>query len=312
MTYEPPGPAGQSPWQQPPAGPFHGAPGSQSPYPGQPAEQSAWGAPGHQPTNPGYGQPPAASGYGQPPAAPGYGQPGPVPGFPAPAYGQPVGPAPKSNRTLLVVLASIGAVVVLCCGGATALYVIGSEKTPVASASAAPSVSPVAAPSSVPTTGPKDDTGGSAPDDAGGNVPDDTGTADPKTSNMRIGQTLVLTRKSSGDQMEVTVTKVTTRKTGCAGGQAPDGVYLLATVRVEIVKGTGSVNPLYFRFRGAGAQTNSTIDAMFSGCGQLRSGVDLKAGTKVDGTLVFETRSPKGELVFQQPGDATTSSWKVG
>ncbi|MBO4210956.1 DUF4352 domain-containing protein, partial [Micromonospora echinofusca] len=138
---------------------------------------------------------------------------------------------------------------------------------------------------------------------------------DDETENMAIGDTLILT-SSDGDELRVTVQKVTTRKTGCRSyAPEPDnGTYLVADVTVEVVKGTGSINPLYFNFVDSSGTEENGLGGIFAGCGTaLSSGVDLAAGTKRSGTVVFDVKSAKGKIVYAELlGGNARGSWKVG
>ena len=122
--------------QQPPYG-SPGQYGQQPPYgsPGQYGQQSPYGDPGQ------YGQPPPydeTGQYGQPAAygQPEYGQ----TEYGQPAYGLPPAPPPKKrSKVLPIVLISVAIALVLCVGGAVALYAIGKDKVDEINAAANPS-----------------------------------------------------------------------------------------------------------------------------------------------------------------------------
>lgn len=347
-----PDPAGQSPQYGPPADPYgppsdpfnappptavwNPTPGGGDPYtpPGGygPPSGDPYAPPGggygppsgdpYAPPSGGYGDPyaPPGGGYGPPapvsgypPApAPGYGPPAPVSGYPpqAPGYGPPpqgvpgYGPPPmspvlpaKKSNTLMIVLIAVSVVLVLCCGGAVAALVAAGDEDPVADDR--PDIS-----TSQPTTG---STGRDL-------APPDQTKNDPETENMKVGDTLVIT-STDGDELRVTVRKVTSRTTGCReySNEPDNGTYVVVEVTAEVVKGTASINPLYLNFVDAAGVEENSIGGIFSGCGEpLRSGVDLPAGTKREGTIVFDVKAAKGKIVYSELGGSARGSWTVG
>ncbi|MEU4680890.1 DUF4352 domain-containing protein [Micromonospora sp. NPDC023737] len=285
-------PVSGSPWAAPstPEPPVSGAPPQPSGNP--------WAAPGtaQQPTPPGP-YPPAGQPY---PAAPGAYPPGAYPpggfppgGFPPGGFppGGPQPPQKKSNKTVLIIVIVAAVLALLCCGGGVAALIYGANQADEVVAS-------------LPTTTPTRDV------DSPPAVPvDPDETADGETSNMPVGDTLVITNDLSA--VEITVTKFSTRTKGC-NEFAPDpdqGIYLIADVTVKVTKGSAAVNPLYFQWVAADGTETNAIAGLFAGCGESLEPGEISAGRKVTGTVVFNVADKNGVLEylhqFQPAG-----SWK--
>jgi hypothetical protein len=151
---------------------------------------------------------------------------------------------------------------------------------------------------------------------ATGAAPADTATAgdDAKKFDLKPGSTVTLTG-DDGSVQETTIVSFKLHKGACSQfGTAPDnGAYLVAELRVEQKKGTGSVNPLYFNFVGADGTTSDAIGGAFSGCAKndLGSTNSLRAGAKRSGQVAFDVKSAKGTVELT-PGMAadTVGSWR--
>jgi hypothetical protein len=268
-------------------------PTSGAPYPTQPPTS---GAPYPPPGAPGGSYPPPpTSGAPYPPA----GQFPPAPGAPyPPAPGQPFGPpVKKSNKGLWIGL-GVGALVLvlLCCGGGIFMIYNGGKK-----AQEAIEQLPTSAPSADPFDTPTPTESGSAPS---------ARPTDGETFNMKPGDTLII--NDDEGTIEITVGNFRTKTDACSEFMpAPkQGMFLIADVTAEITKGTGSINPFYFRWKGADGSSQSGISGAFSGCGKLiSSGNDLPVGTKRTGQIVLDVKDKDGVIEYQHEFK-TAGSWK--
>lgn len=244
-------------------------------------------------------QPPS---FGQQPQQP-YGQPQPGQTIPVVV----AAPPKKKNRLILWIGVVLAALTVMCCG-AIGINAAGSDngtkvKQPAAGLATTKSVAPSptseqAADVAEPTEEPTEDAA--------------------ETMNMKLGTTITVT--TDDGTVEVTVSKQTKykspRTTACQQYMPkPDnGYYLVFNVKMEVVSGTGSINPLYFTHVDPDGGTSEAIGGMFSGCGKpLDSGNDMRAGTKRSGQLVFDSASTKGAVEFGGSFfGGTQASWKIG
>lgn len=227
----------------------------------------------------------------------------PVGSWPVPPQ-QPVAPVkPKGRNGKVVVGGFVGfLLLVACCGGVVSLAG-GGEQPPVkrGAAATAPVQSSPAATSAPTTTEPVE--------------------PEPSQSSEEFGLPLGVTFTATDydGTVEITVSKSKKypkpRTSACKKYMADpnEGYYLVFDVKVEVIAGTGSINPLYFEFVDGDGYTASTMVGSFSGCGKwLDSGNDLRAGTKRSGQLVFDTASLSGEVTYNPVLGSPVASWKVG
>ncbi|MEU3452022.1 DUF4352 domain-containing protein [Micromonospora sp. NPDC006766] len=287
----------QDPNQQPAEPPTQAFPTApMPPVPGDPyaPQPPVSGAP--QPPYPpvlGEPQPP------YPPQPPAGGGPYPPPGGPyPPAPGQPFGvpPAKKSNKTVWIIVGIAAAVLLLlCCGGGIFAVYNGFKKVqdtveslPTPGITADPfDETPTGAPKSTPKPGP-------------------TG----ETFNMRPGETLVITDDQG--TIEITVSKFHTKDKACQAylPEPKNGIYLIADVTAEVTKGKASINPFYFSWIDADGNEENGLGGALSGCGKLLgSGINLAAGSKRTGQLVFDVKDTNGNLEYEHQLE-TAGSWK--
>ncbi|MFC0029065.1 DUF4352 domain-containing protein [Micromonospora chaiyaphumensis] len=281
--YPPPGgaypPAPESPYApQPPI--------SGTPYPPPGAPQPAYPATGAAfPPPPGQYPPPPGEAY--PPTGP----------YP-PAPGQ-FGPPPKkSNKNVWITVGIVVAVMLLlCCGGGIFAIYSGAQKTKDAI-------------DNLPTPGV---TYGNPIDDAptgGASATPEPGRTDGETFNMPSGDTLII--NDDDGTVEITVSNFRTKDKACQQYMPgpKNGMYLIADVTAEVTKGTGSVNPFYFKWVGSDGTEESGVGGAFSGCGKLMgSGNNLPSGTKRTGQLIFDVKNKNGTLEYQHHL-RTAGSWK--
>ncbi len=272
-----------------PQPPVSGAP--QPAYPPAPGEPQPAYPP--QPTAAGGGYPPPGGAY---PSAPGGAYaPGPYP----PAPGQPFGtpPAKKSSKNVWIIVGIVAAVLLLlCCGGGVYTVYGGFKKAQEAI-------------ESLPTPGITTDPFDETPTEAPQSKPEPNRT-DGETFNMKPGETLVITDDES--TLEITVSKFQTRDKACKAylPEPQNGLYLIADVTAEVTKGTGSINPFFFRWVGANGSEENSLGAILSGCGKLLdSGNNLAAGSKRTGQLVFDVKDTNGVLEYQHQLE-TAGSWR--
>lgn len=241
-----------------------------------------------QPYQPPGGYPPAPPPpqYGQVPVQPGWqqhpGQPGPVPGFPPPA------PA-KGKKGPIIAVAAV--VAVASCFGLAAL---GGE-TPSDKAS-------VSQPGS---------TAAKARDVA---EPAENKAADEKLATFGVPVGSTITASDGGDVIEATLRSVTTFKKGCnsLNVDPEQGMYVVAEVVVTQKKGSGSVNPLDFKFVADDGTTANALSSVFSGCDDPSlDSSDLRAGQKRSGKIAFDARMKVGQIEWAPGGMLadTVGSW---
>ncbi|SBT51627.1 hypothetical protein [Micromonospora auratinigra] len=317
--YAPPPTSGTPYASQPPAGdPFAPLPPtSGAPYPPQPSAGDPYAPP---PTSGAGYPPPPTSGAGYPPPPGGaypppggaYPPPGgaypPPPGqFPSgpgypPAPGQPFpgAPAKKSNKGLWIGL-GIGALVLvlLCCGGGIFAVYSGGKQAEKAI-------------NNLPTTAPSDPFTDPTPSSSGSDSDStpDPGKTDDQTFNMKPGDTLII--NDDDGTIQITLSNFRTKTDACQEFMPgpKKGMFLIADVTAEVTKGTGSINPFYFRWKGADGSEESGISGAFSGCGKLlKSGNNLPAGTKNTGQVVLDVKDKNGVIEYQH-NFRPAGSWK--
>jgi hypothetical protein len=297
--------APQPPVSGAPQPPTSGAPYPPPPVPGggyPPAPESPY-APPHasgapyppQPQYPPTGAafPPPAGQYPPPPGG-AYPQTGPYP----PAPGQFGPPARKSNKNVWITVGIVVAVMLLlCCGGGIFAIYRGAEKTKDAI-------------DNLPTPGvtysnPVDDT-----PTGGTSATPEPGRTDGETFNMPSGDKLIV--NDDDGTVEITVGNFRTKDKACQEFM-PDpknGTYLIADVTAEVTKGTGSINPFFFKWVGSDGSEESGVGGAFSGCGKLMgSGNNLPTGSKRSGQLIFDVKNKNGTLEYQHHL-RTAGSWK--
>lgn len=227
--------------------------------------------------------------------------------------GQPTGPVagvepvtaarPKGPRVKAIVGGFVGTLLVVACCGLGASVFGGGEQS--AAVKAAPEIN-------VPAT--------TAPAATTPAAPEPTET-EPEPTQETLGLPLgvTVTATDSNGEVEITVSQSKKypkpRKKGCGDyPQNPDaGLYLVVDVKMEVVKGTGSINSLFFQHVDPDGYTTSTSTGIFSGCGKdLSSGNNLPKGTKRSGQMVFDLASAKGEIEFGGPLGDRLASWNVG
>lgn len=220
-----------------------------------------------------------------------------------PPIDQATAPKKRRSRALPLIFGASALVVVLCCGGA-AVFGGGDEQPqvktkaaqPTARASTAPATTAPAEPVAPETTEPE---------------PEPEPTQD--TMRLAVGKTATVTDQFG--TIKVTVTKARKRTTGCKSYSIDpnNGHYLLVDVKVQVVEGEGSINPLWFTFVDADGQTAEMFGGIFAHCGAaLESGNDFPAGSKRSGQVVFDVATTKGEVVFSGPLGDPRASWTVG
>ncbi|MGK5738230.1 DUF4352 domain-containing protein [Micromonospora sp. URMC 103] len=286
-----PPPAGQQPWapptapQPPVSGPPYPPVSGAAPYP---PVSGAAPYPPHGPYPP-VAHPP------QPPYPQGPG--GYPPGAGYPPAGLP--PEKRSNRTLLIVIAVVVAVLaLLCCGGGIAAVIVGANTDDPVESLPTPAV----------TSG-VGDTPGSRPSSPAAPTRGSAAPTDGETMNMPAGDTLVIS--DDDGTIHITVTRFSTRKTACEQfGLDPDeGMYLIADVTVKVTEGSGSVNPLFFRWMAADGTESNAVAGAFSGCGKTLPPGNLSTGSERTGTVVFDVADTNGALEYQHRFE-TAGSWR--
>ncbi|WP_089156534.1 hypothetical protein [Micromonospora sp. NBS 11-29] len=304
-----------------PADPYASAPGD--PY--APISGTPYPPPGGAYSPPGGGYPPPGGAY--PPPGGAYPPPGgayPPPGYSQPAYPQPgkyapaeaypgsgpypppapFGPPPRnsSRNVWLTVGLVVALLLVLCCGGGIFAVYSGTKK-------AQREIGTLPTPG-ITFGGPTDSPTYGTPTDGPSTSTPQPGTTDDETFNMPAGDKLII--NDDEGTIEITVGNFQTKKTACREFM-PDpknGMYLVADVTAEITKGTGSINPFYFSWKGTDGTRESGIAGAFSGCGKLMtSGNNLPAGSKRSGQLIFDVKDTNGVVEYQHRL-RTAGSWK--
>lgn len=144
---------------------------------------------------------------------------------------------------------------------------------------------------------------------------DDPGTSS-KTFDLPAGTTMTITA-DDGSVTATTVSNLRLHKGSCGefGAKPDNGSYLIADVVVTQVKGTGSINPLYFDWVGDDGTTSNSIGGAFSGCtkNDLTSTNSLREGAKRSGQIAFDVRDAKGAIEYSPGGlgSDAVGSWKA-
>ncbi|WNM41276.1 hypothetical protein RMN56_08020 [Micromonospora halotolerans] len=282
-------PAPESPYAPPPTSGTPYAP--QPPTSGAPYPPPGGAQPPYPPAGAGFPPPP-----GQYPPPPGEAYPptGPYP----PAPGQFGPPAKKSNKNVWITVGIVAAVMLLlCCGGGIFAIYSGAQKTKDAI-------------DSLPTPGvtfsnPVDDT-----PTGGTSATPEPGRTDSETFNMPSGDTLIV--NDDDGTVEITVGNFRTKDKSCQEFMPgpKNGMYLIADVTAEVTKGTGSINPFFFKWVGTDGTEESGVGGAFSGCGKLMgSGNNLPTGSKRSGQLIFDVKNKNGTLEYEHHL-RTAGSWK--
>jgi hypothetical protein len=286
-NWQQPPPYGQPPQYPPtppydPAQPYGPGPGQQ--YPGQsydphqqqyppappydPGQQYAgnqqWQQPGQQ-----YPPPPGPSPYGQP-------------GYPPSPYGAVPPQPPSSGRGLKIALLVIGIVVVLC-GGTTAIVLVANHK------------------SNNTATGGSSATPGAADTGTGG-TSGPTGAPESDAAGVKTF--------AMGDTAKGTAYDGSTFTMKLSGATVK-GNDIMVTVDITCTKGSVAYNPLYYSLQGTDGKK---YDVDFLGDGTLDAG-DLAEGKSVHGTVAFEAPSSQlkgGKVAVTDAVFEVQAYWKLG
>jgi hypothetical protein len=272
--YDPAQPYGAGPGQQYPGQSFD--PNQQQYPPGQqydPSQQYAAGAGSQQWQQPGqqYPPPPGPNPYGQP-------------GYPPSPYGAVPPQPPSSGRGLKIALLIIGIVVVLC-GGATAIVLVANHKSN-SSANGTSTATPRAA----------DTTGGGSTTDS------PTGTPESDAAGVKTF--------AMGDTAQGTAYDGSTFTMKLSGATVK-GNDIMVTVDITCTKGSIAYNPLYYTLKGTDGKE---YDIDFLGDGTLDAG-DLAEGKSVHGTIAFEAPSSQlkgGKVAVTDAVFEVQAYWKLG
>ncbi|MEU8072536.1 hypothetical protein AB0B20_22545 [Micromonospora sp. NPDC049151] len=192
--------------------------------------------------------------------------------------------------------------VLLCCGGGLFAIYSGAKNDREA---AAPPPTPditYGQPTASPPTG-------GTPTDAPTGTPQ-PGTTGGVASNMPAGARLTV--NDAEGSIAITVGNFRTRDAACSEVMPgpKNGMFLIADVTAEITKGTGSINPFYFTWVAADGTEENGVAGAFSGCGKLMpAGVNLPAGSKRSGQLIFDVKDRDGVVEYKHRF-RTAGSWK--
>jgi hypothetical protein len=189
---------------------------------------------------------------------------------PPPNYTTPTPPPRKRMAAWKVVTITLSAIAVLCGLGAVGIGVL---------------VSSVDAPSVATRSG--------DPLPAVDDKP-----APNKASTFKVPVGTTITADDGEGVVHVTVTASRWQVRGCDNNalSKPKMAYVVIDVTVQVVSGTGSVNPLYFEFTATDG-TDATM-GIFAGCADLGSGNGYPAGTTKKGQLVYDAARGPGELYW--------------
>jgi Domain of unknown function (DUF4352) len=245
-------------------------------------------------------QPMSGAPYGHPyPPQPGYGYPPPQPGQPS-WMPPPVAPVKKTWTGKRIVMAAVGGVLVLCCGGAGLAVLTDDAPTTTTSTS----------------TG---ETGGSKPADGApaAQNPEKAPAEKPaENDTFNVPTGTKITHADDGDTIEAVMRSVKTHKKGCnsLGVDPENGLFVVVDVVVTQTKGKGSVNPLDFTFVAEDGTSANALSAAFSGCDEPSlASADLRAGQKRAGKIAFDIGMKQGSLEWAPGGLGadTVGSWAV-
>lgn len=117
--------------------------------------------------------------------------------------------------------------------------------------------------------------------------------------SMKVGTTLIL--DSMGSKVEVTVTRVASRTTPCGsdGVKPTQGRYVMVAVVIDIIEGTGAVNPLFFTWVNPDGTSADALSGWSAGCPKmLGSQNGLAVGSRRAGTVIFDTSSDIGTIEY--------------
>jgi hypothetical protein len=244
------------------------------------------------------------------PSAPPYqqypGQPYPTQQYPAQPYpghqypsqpypGPAVAPAKSSNKTLIIVLVVVGALLVLCCAGVIGLFALRAYQVDAAAAR---------------------EPGITFPTDAPGVPGGDETVATPTgaNANLALGKAVMFSDDDGTWTVAVTARAWSEKNCGSAAGffPDPDGTLLIVDVAFEVTKGTASINPFFFDYIDSSGKRGDY--AILSGCDEppLESDNDLPAGTRRTGKVVFDvTVGQTGVIQYENLFGDDSASWKI-
>ncbi|MFG1674233.1 hypothetical protein [Micromonospora sp. NPDC049282] len=305
--YPPPGSAHPQPGGEYPQAGGYPPPGGAYPTPGDAYPQAGGYPPpggaqagGYPP--PGGAQPPYPPTSGAPYPPSGQYPPGeayPTGPYPPPPPGQPFGPpAKKSNKNVWITIGIVAAVLLLlCCGGGIFAIYSGAKKTQEAI-------------DSLPTPGITYSNPVDAPPTGDPSTTPQPGTTDNETFNIPAGDKLIV--NDDEGTVEITVGNFRTKDAACREFMPgpKNGMFLIGDVTAEVTKGTGSINPFFFTWKGSDGTEESGIGGAFSGCGKLMtSGNNLPVGSKRSGQLIFDVKDKSGVVEYEHHL-RTAGSWK--
>jgi hypothetical protein len=257
---------------QPPITP--GLPQQPSPYQGPPNQPPAYLPPQYQ--QPQYQAPQ----YQGPP-------------FQGPQYAgvqPPPPPRRKSNTGLIIGIIAAGLVVLLgiCIGG---IALLGASKLPTTTADVRNSAT--------------------APVGQGEPTSGDTSDSETNSSNLPLGTKVTFSDTDGKWTVVVSAAKWYTKPCNSLGVDL-NGKLVVVDVAFEVVEGTASINPLFFKYID---QNGAKGDySFFSGCDEptLDSGNDFSAGTKRTGKIGFEVKSGLAGMIEYEAGfSSVRASWSV-
>jgi hypothetical protein len=247
------------------------------------------------PQRPPYQPPPSP--YQPPPPPPGYGY-GPVPAQPA---WVPPAPVKQSggNRTVLAV---VGGVLALCCGGIGIAALTDDTPTTTTSTNA-----------------------GDTTQESEGSVqgiqqqekaPTENAAKPAEADTFNVPAGSKIKHQDGGTTVEAVMRSVKTYKQACnsLNVDPENGLFVVVDVVVTQTKGKGSVNPLHFEFVAEDGTSANALSAAFSGCGEPSlAAADLRAGQKRAGKIVFDTTMKAGTLEWTPDGllGETVGSWAI-
>jgi hypothetical protein len=197
-----------------------------------------------------------------------------------PQYPYPVGP-PKKKRGLGLIIGIVIGAVLLCGIGMVIVATAGTNK-PATLTTAAPGTAPAPAkaePSKV------------------------------STRNAPLGA--ILSVGLPQGTVEVLVSAVSKPSIGCDGKEHAKFTWVVIDVTVTVTKGTGSINPLFFKFIDSSGNKAEDFAGMFAGCRPLDSGNNMPAGTKRAGQLVYDLKVTTGTLEYGNGMGDAYGSWLI-
>ncbi|GIE32621.1 hypothetical protein Ait01nite_056660 [Actinoplanes italicus] len=245
-------------------------------------------------------EPPPPPPYQPPPPPHGYGY-GPVPPQPAPPGWGPPAPVKQTggNRTVLAV---VGGVLALCCGGIGIAALSDDTPTTSTSTNAGDTV--------------QETEGGAQGIQQQEKAPAEKPAKPVEADTFNVPAGSKITHQDGGSTVEAVMRSVKTYKKGCNSLDVDpeNGLFVVVDVVVTQTKGKGSVNPLHFEFVAEDGTSANALSAVFSGCGEPSlASADLRAGQKRAGKIVFDVGMKAGALEWTPDGlpGEVAGSWAV-